>query len=97
MTPLTVKLLSPPMDASAANTAAPLATPLPKLSVNAPTPALTPSPDKLRLLATVFPLRSKLAPSATVTVPVPNGPLVTVPVLLAPACKVPADKLVPPL
>lgn len=55
-----------------------------------------PPPWRVSALASVLPLRSKVPP-LTVMVPVPKGPLVTLPVVLAPALRVPALTVVPPL
>ncbi len=58
-------------------------------------PALPPL--RIKLLATDLPLRSTELLPITVTEPVPNGPSVTLPVVLAPALRVPALTVVPPL
>ena len=55
-----------------------------------------PPPLRVSALASVLPLRSKVPP-LTVIAPVPKGPLVTLPVELAPALRVPALTVVPPL
>ncbi len=99
--PLIVKSWVPPKDVCPVNVRLPLATPVePLVLVSAPTVALVPVPIKLRLFATVYPAKSKVAPLAIVIAPVPNAlvliapPLIT---LLTPALSVPPLTVVPPV
>ena len=98
MAPTMVIEPDPPIDVLAAIVTPPLAIAAELELTKAPL-ALIPEPLKLRAFARLNPLRSSVNPDPTVTVPIPNGPLVTEPaepVEAMPALNVPPETVVPP-
>ena len=86
------------MVVAAAKATAPLAVAAEPELIKAPLLPI-PVPLKLNALAVLKPLRSTVNPEFTVTVPVPNAPLVTAPaepVEAIPALTVPPETVVPP-
>ena len=97
MAPLSEKLLVPPIVVDPFKVMTPLAVPEPIESVRAYVPA--PVPARVNALAIALPCRSNVPP-LVVTLEVPKGPEVTVPVVGvedAPAVRVPPVIVVPPL
>ena len=88
----------PPIDVLAAIVTAPLAVAAAPELIKAPLLPM-PAPLKLRAFARLNPPRSIVNPEPTVTVPVPNGPLLTEPaepLEAIPALNVPPERVVPP-